>query len=186
MTKTIHGSSKGRIFKAMLLFSMLLFATLPKAQAEDRSLEFKVKAAFILNFARFTTWPDDVPGKQLDVCVTEPNPFGENIGRVLDGQRAGKYKLKSYILRADVAILPSDCELLYVPEGVDEKPILEELIGKPTLTVGESSEFIKSNGVIRFAIIGGKVRFVVNTAAADKGGLNISSRLLKVAAGVVR
>lgn len=156
------------------------------AHASDRALEFKVKAAFLLNFARFTKWPDALDGNQLDVCVTSPNPFGENIDRVLKGQRSGKFTFKTHILGDENSLPPGDCELLYVSEDVEPQPLLEGVKGKPVLTVGETSQFIEKEGVIRFAIIGGKVRFVVNKAAAIKGGLQISSKLLKVAAGVVR
>ena len=51
----------------------------------------------------------------------------------------------------------------------------------PTLTVGESNDFIEQGGLVRFYVDGGTVRFEINRESADRSGLRISSRLLQLA-----
>ena len=44
------------------------------------SLEYNVKAALLLNFARFIEWPDRAfvsPRAPIEICVFAPNPFGD-------------------------------------------------------------------------------------------------------------
>jgi hypothetical protein len=48
------------------------------------------------------------------------------------------------------------------------------------LVVGESEGFARAGGVIGFTVEGGTVGFEVNRAAAERAGLTISSRLLKL------
>jgi hypothetical protein len=47
--------------------------------------------------------------------------------------------------------------------------------------VGESSDFASRGGIIRFALIGEKVRFEINQASSEKAGLKLSGQLLKLA-----
>ena len=52
------------------------------------ALEYDVKAALLLNFARFIEWPDaafDGAEAPIDVCVLTPNPFGQALERALLG-----------------------------------------------------------------------------------------------------
>jgi hypothetical protein len=54
------------------------------------------------------------------------------------------------------------------------------------LTVGETDAFLERGGVIAFAMEGGKLRFSINAAAADRAGLKLSSQLLKLAVRVTK
>jgi len=51
--------------------------------AADVSSEYDVKAAFILNFARFVEWPEFAFGRALRAardCVAGDDPFGGTLG----------------------------------------------------------------------------------------------------------
>jgi hypothetical protein len=48
------------------------------------------------------------------------------------------------------------------------------------LTVGEGPEFIEQGGIVAFLIQGGNVRFAIDANAAERAGLRISSRLLRL------
>jgi len=52
------------------------------------------------------------------------------------------------------------------------------------LTVGEGDDFPAAGGVIGLVIEDNKVRFDVNLEAAERAGLKISSKLLKLARNV--
>jgi preprotein translocase subunit Sec61beta len=49
------------------------------------------------------------------------------------------------------------------------------------LTVGESEAFARQGGMIRFFEEDNRLRFEINPTAAEKVGLRISSKLLKLA-----
>ena len=52
----------------------------------------------------------------------------------------------------------------------------------PVLTVGEHVQFSRLGGVIAFIRDGNRVRFEINLDAADRAGLQVSSKLLRLAA----
>jgi len=55
----------------------------------------------------------------------------------------------------------------------------------PVLTVGETGDFLRQGGIIRFSMEDRKIRFDVNQEAAEKVHLNVSARLLLLARSVV-
>ena len=69
------------------LLSLLLLPVAPAAWS-DGLPEYRLKAAFLYNFAVFTEWPSDV-GKTLNLCVFGDDPFGPEIDG-LEGKAAGE------------------------------------------------------------------------------------------------
>lgn len=47
--------------------------------------------------------------------------------------------------------------------------------------MGDAAGFIESGGIINFIVRSNKLRFVINVDAADASGLDLSSRLLRLA-----
>jgi len=70
--------------------------------------------------------------------------------------------------------------VLFVPEGA-AAAYLRTARGTPTLTVGETDDFLTEGGVIAFVKQGSNVRFAISTEAADQARLRVSSRLLQLA-----
>jgi hypothetical protein len=58
--------------------------------------------------------------------------------------------------------------------------ILQRLQGASVLTVGEADRFARRGGMIGFVLEDNRVRLEVNRAAAEKAGLQLSSKLLAV------
>jgi len=75
------------------------------------------------------------------------------------------------------------CQLIFIPEGQEEQfaVALQTLGNAPVLTVGETEGFAREGGMIRFYEEDNRLRFEINPNAAQKAGLRISSRLLKLA-----
>ena len=63
----------------------------------------------------------------------------------------------------------------------DEDDWLQRMRGA-VLTVGESTRFLRSGGMVRLYVEGQKVRFQVNQKNAEAAGLKLSSQLLTLAA----
>jgi hypothetical protein len=54
------------------------------------------------------------------------------------------------------------------------------------LTVGEGPGFLLAGGMISFVLVNHHVRFDISQASAEKAGIRISSKLMKVARYVER
>src|ERR1700691_3755800 len=71
-----------------LALALTAFAT---AAVSDDLPEYRLKAAFLYNFALFTEWPADI-GSTLNLCVYGRDPFGEEIN-ALQGKPAGNRRI---------------------------------------------------------------------------------------------
>jgi hypothetical protein len=146
--------------------------------------EYRVKAAFVYNFAKFVEWPSQAfktPEDPMVVCVLGHNPLGNALENVIRGKsiegRAFAFRQVSDAEEANA------CQILFV-SSLDGKRF-HSLCGnlKPAgiLTVGEAQGFASGGGVINFKLDGGRVRFEINVDAAEHAQLHISSKLLSLA-----
>ena len=63
--------------------------------------------------------------------------------------------------------------------------ILEEVRGKPILTVGDTTGFLEAGVMMNLVEVGNKIRWEINRKPAKKAGLKMSSQLLRNALRVV-
>jgi hypothetical protein len=159
-----------------------------RAAAQD-DLELKVKAAFLFNFAKFTTWP---PSKlkagdaNLLLCVQGGGAIGDVLADTVRGRSIGGHAID--VLQAPRSEDLRRCHIVYI-SATDESRIgqeLEALANSGVLTVHEAAE-AQPGGVIRFFLSeAGRVRFEVNVSAASREQLALSSKLLEVSRVVNR
>ena len=75
-----------------------------------------------------------------------------------------------------------NCHVVFVAQS--ESGRIGEIVsgshGASILLVGESDRFARKGGAIGFVMDGDKVRFEINPGAAQRNGVEISSRLLKL------
>jgi len=153
-----------------------------KSAGADR--EYQLKAAFLYNFIRYTTWPDEAFDKDEDpivLTIIGTDPFGKQIDSLFSGKKLHDRSI--VIRRVDEVPKKADSHVVFV-SGL-EKPALVKVkdlyYEQPTLVIGEAPEVIKSGAQCNFYIESGKVRFEVNTDNLELAQLKISSQLLKLA-----
>jgi hypothetical protein len=168
-----------------VLLCLLMLWLLPESHsvraAEQPSLEYQVKSAFLLNFTKFIDWPEAVfgaPDAPLSICIFGEDPFGPALDRIVEGETVNNHKLG--VQRVRRLPIPS-CQVLFISR--EEKDVARLLSGIPAgvLTVGEGDRFTREGGMIGFVIDNRRVRFDVNLPAAANAGLQVSSKLLNVA-----
>lgn len=167
----------------MLVVALLLTVSPVMGLAESpTSLEYKVKGAFLLNFAKFTKWPADkfaTDESAITIGVVGEDPFGSSLDQLVAGVTIGSRPIVLKRLKPSEDL--SQCLILFIPKSVDANHVLKHAVSPGVLTVGESDDFLDAGGVIRLLIEDKKVRFEVNLNAAQRARLTISSQLLKLA-----
>jgi hypothetical protein len=144
--------------------------------------EYRVKAAFLYNFARFVTWPA-MPAGRFTLCVLGSDPLGTHINTLLD---KSVHNRPLDVLHLDSPARLDQCQLVFIGNSYKHRlhklmPMLRE---QPVLTVSDIDDFIASGGMIGLRLIDNKVRFEINTGAASVAGLSISSKLLALATSI--
>ncbi len=150
--------------------------------AAQASLEYDVKAAFLLNFAKFVDWPPSAfaaPDSPIAICILGKDPFGRGLDDLIQGELVNGRRLT--IRRIDRAPSPQACQIIFTQvTGKESSEILTGL-GPGVLTVGEGDAFLRGGGIIAFLIENRRVRFAIDQKAAEAADLKLSSKLLAVA-----
>jgi hypothetical protein len=148
-------------------------------RAVERPDEYAIKAAYLLNFARFVAWPAGTDCDTLRIVVVGDDPFGDDLDRVLAGKRvSGRPVAASRWPRMRD---PEPCSVIFVASSERADKALESVRARPVLTVGESREFLEHGGAIALVLEHGRVRFDVNARAVTEAGLWLDARLLGLA-----
>ncbi len=142
-----------------------------------------IKAAFIYNFAKFTTWPSAAfPGPEapLRICALGTDSLQQALSLLEDKAIRGRKPEISQLLWPDEARL---CHVLFVGAAAEARlqEILQLLDGLPVLTVSDMPDFARLGGVIGLETVQNKIRFKANIDAARNAGLSLSSKLLRLA-----
>jgi hypothetical protein len=178
------------LLRRSLLLALLALAVLGPGALLGQgaaSREYQVKAAFLYNFTKFVEWRDTSLGDRtspLRLCVVGDDPFGSVLDDILWGETAAGRPLlpERHDVSEPLENLRS-CQVLYVSrsERARVRQILEVVEGLPVLTVSDLPGFLDAGGHIQFVMDGGKVKFAIDQAAAERARLRISSKLLRLA-----
>ena len=172
------------LLPVMFVFLLLLIVFLSVSVLAAPRDEYAVKAAFVMNFAMLTEWPESAfsnPASDISLCVvggsTLPRAF-----QSIEGKMIGKRTLR--VLAVETQTTLPDCQVVFYREEVETEELVRTLSavrGKPVLTIGEKKNVTRLGGAIHFYTEGGKLKFAINPDVVAKQGLKLSSRLLKIA-----
>ena len=149
----------------------------------DAVPENSMKSAFIYNFALYTEWPDNSIS-ELKLCLLNNEPLIDALdnlsGKTIDGK----------LLRISIENEDDDfsqCRILFigwVPDTIGQK-VLQKVSNYSTLIITDNPR-LKSLGTTIFMQLNGQNRLVfeVNLKSANKAGLSLSSKLLRLAKNI--
>jgi uncharacterized protein DUF4154 len=154
------------------------------AQTEPRASATEIKAAYLLNFARYVEWPAAALGDSagpLVICVVESNALEDALRRVAEGRTVSGRPVRVQVVRSSDEDVT--CHVAYVgsPAAAAARSLQAAWADQPVLTVGEGEEFLAAGGIIGFVMVEQTVRFAINQEAAHRARLRISSRVLALA-----
>jgi hypothetical protein len=166
-----------------LLLAICAFAVLLGPSASAQTSQEEVKSTFIYRFASFVTWPaasfPDV-AMPVQVCVIGADPLARTLSRTTASQRIGERNFS--VRRVGDADNISGCHLLYVV-GDRTEAALRAARRHSVLTITDGGG---ARGIIHFAVVDARVRFYIDDALAEEGGLSVDPRLLNLALSVRR
>jgi hypothetical protein len=151
-------------------------ATLDAAALSDT----QVKAAFLFNFTLFVHWPDSRDGP-LVIGIAGDDALAETVARTVHGRMANARALQTR--RISIGDDPTGCAMVFIGamRPHDAAELIQRVRG-PVLTVGETGQFLRDGGMVRFFVENDKLRFQINQKSAEAAGLKLSSHILTLAA----
>jgi hypothetical protein len=155
-------------------------ALLP-ARAAEASMEYRVKAAFLYNFARFVEWPKQPEGSALVIGILGTDPLQEALLETVRGRSVNDRPIK--VRRLTGVEGAAGCAILYVSASERSRwhEILEPLRYAAVLTVSDAPGFLATGGVMNLYLDESRVRFELNPVAARRARLKVSAQLMRLA-----
>lgn len=154
------------------------FASFVAPAAADDLPEYRLKAAFLFNFARYTEWPAET-GATLNLCILGQDPFGAEIDALQGKKVVGR---SVAVVRLTGREPLAGCQLLFIASSAMPglPRVLEELRGTQVLTVTDSSDSRRNGVALNMLLEESRVSFEVNPKALG-ARLTLSSKLLRLA-----
>jgi hypothetical protein len=147
--------------------------------------DYKVKAAFLVNFIHFTNWPGNPTDQQpIHIGVVGEDPFNGELGRIA---AASKTRSLSVVNVAHVEDCEK-CQVVYLSTR-DKSEALREmtrLADRGILVVGDHPDLARWGASIAFAPVDGRMRFIINLRAVKAQGLQLNSQMLKLAIDLIK
>ena len=154
------------------------------ADPSEISREYTIKAAFVYNFGRYVQWPPKAfvdPQNPFVIGLLGPSPIGTKLDDIAKTKTIANRPIHIRQPSLDQDI--QGCQILFFPAEMDPKKQAEAVYrcrGIPVLLIGENQDFVKQAGMIALTIEQNKVQVYVNLKAAQREGLQVSSKLLQV------
>jgi hypothetical protein len=173
------------IIKRVLFLATLLFGV--RAEAQAPMSESQIKAMFVYNFLKFVEWPAERSLGARDpfvVVIIGEGATADAAEHFLEAKAVGDRPLYVRRVRWDQSLAGVRAAFVVERDAKKLQHVLGAAAAAGVLTIGEGESFATNGGVIGLLVEDRKVRFDVDTAAAQSAGLRISSKLLALTRNV--
>lgn len=172
---------------SLLAICVLAIGIVYPAYAADK--EQQVKAAFLYNFTKFTSWPSpiDLPSMaSINICVLGTNTLDDAIEIIEKGSTA-TLKISARQISLPPT-RPGECHVVFVSQSMagNISNVLAQMANSQSLTVSDVDGFVDKGGMVGFVKLGNKIRLYINKGAVDAASLKLDGQLLEIADKVLR
>lgn len=173
-----------RSMTALLTVAMTGVLAAPFSESySQRFTDNEVKAALVFKIPIYVRWPESAMNDDVEsfkCCIIGEDPLVKFLTQFNDETLMGK---TIRVKRVSDTGSFGECHLLFVCESEKRKlaEIMKSIESKPVLTIGNMNGFTKSGGIINLIMQDDSVHFEINPEAGKKAGLEINSKLLRIA-----
>jgi hypothetical protein len=171
------------VITSLLLSVIVSLWGLSDIKAETLGDEYSVKGAYLLNFAKFTSWREPPPRtseRKFTICTWKTDPL-KKVTAALESKTVFNLAVKIKVTSTPEQI--NECDILFIPlsESADLSKLLPTVNSSGTLLVSEE----ENSAMITFLVgSDGQIRFSCNLLAAGNAGVKFSSQLISLAVHV--
>jgi len=174
-----------------IVITFCCYSTNSYASPKNNSQINEIKAAYLFNLLKFTSWPesDFKKANTLNICIAGNNSVAELLAKGLQGRTAQDKVLQIvYIpkkLDSKAKHSLSTCHFLYLGDITNKqgKQLLNLTKDKATLTTSDLPNFSKNGGMVELKTDTqeNRILILINQDSANSTGISFSSKLLRLA-----
>ena len=171
-------------FALSLLLVLRLAPFAARAADSPVELEYRVKAGYLNNFAKFVEWPAGAfpsTNSPFVIGVVDGGEAASVIRSMFAGKQVNGRPVEVKEVSAEAIGKGLHIVLATRVAGKTPEELRKSAGSAPLLIVGETEEFAERGGTIGFVREGESVRLTLCLDHAAAGGLNVSSKLAAVA-----
>ncbi|MDP2833392.1 MAG: YfiR family protein [Pseudomonadota bacterium] len=172
---------EGAIATTLILLLLLLAAPARAALEEN-----EVKAAVVYHLSLFAEWPAASPrAGSFNLCVlTENEAMADTLSRLAGKTVKG---VNLVVRRLRPMHDPVTCQMVYLGEMSDavRGRAIAQLIGQPVLTISNGGA-PAPGAIVSIGVAGERVYFDIDLPVAQRAGLRLDAKLLRLARNVVK
>ncbi len=167
------------------LTAIILFCSSLQGHADTSSGEFKLKAAFIFNFAKYVEWPNSSFSQQNEFCIATlgRSPLDKELAKL-----SGKIiQNRNVVFRQFNSIEETaQCQVLFISRSElgKQTSIADFFRNTPVLTLSDKNDFSKSGVMLSLVDENGKIVFDVNIQEMHHARLKPNPQLLRLARNI--
>jgi hypothetical protein len=180
---------------SLIIITLTLFIsgmTLSPAQGGNLSAkqakEYRLKAAYMLNFAKFISWPNAAftnTQTPFIIGILGSNPFGNALPPLTSRKIRNRNIELRYFDNID-KIKP--CQILFISRSEEHSipAILTACKNMSIFTISDIKDFIHKGGMLEFITVKEHLHFSINLIQVQKHGLEVEAQLLALATEVIK
>lgn len=141
-----------------------------------------LKAVYLFNFVKFTTWPAEAlpAAAPLVMCVVNDPSVGGELKRRVEGRDVLGHRIR--VEQPDETGDLRACHVVYVTGARSAALRVVDLVrDTPVLTVSDVQGFTAGGGIAQLHVQQGQLRFAIALDTARRVRLQISARLMALA-----
>ena len=171
--------------RALAAAAFTLSSSVPAAaQSSQADSVDALHAAFLFNFAKFTTWPSvsDLD-TSMKFCI-QSGTIGQEAFAGWGKKRIQNRPVRVAFFSAFSAGELHNCSVMFIseaPVGIDMKGLREFGVAHNTLMVSDIEGFSTDGGHIELYLLNRRLRFKVNLGALEKARLSLGAGVLNLA-----
>jgi hypothetical protein len=174
-----------RFFAVALVVCLLQWAPIVSYAQKAKVNEFDIRTAAVYRIAQFIEWPETAfTSANFVVCHTRVSPAYALALTGLERQTLAGKKVELKVISVEESLKP--CQIVVTDGGErDTEKWIERVKGNSTLLVAEGEAAVRAGAGVSF-IVDEKLTFGVNKDTLSKAQLTASSKMLQLAAVVVK
>ena len=152
---------------------------------QQQQPEYLIKARYLLALADYVTWPAGVDlgenGRALVLGILGTSPFDLQRNEIFQSRQVkGRHLTIRYLKSYRDA---EACDILFIGESESGhlQDLLKMLKSRPILTIADTPDFARRGVMINLFEEQARVLFEINLASVRASGLEVGSRVLKLA-----
>ena len=167
----------------LLLLSAVAFAlslSWGPSLAHAEHSESDIKAAFLLAFGSYVTFPGDAEARGV-ICVARQGPTEKALLRMAAAKR--KRGGTAFVRGVAEGCQLDGCSFMYLESlsASARQALLAKLGTRPVLTISDAEGFTRAGGNVRFFRKGRNIRIEINVASVNSADIKVSPKMLRLA-----